>query len=324
VNVEERHIAALDLGSNSFHLIIAKIIDSDLKIVYREKQQMRMKDIGAVQENLITSKKMEEAIKLLLHFKIIANKYSARILAVATSSIRESENNIEFIDKVFAETGIKVNVINGDEEAELALISFIHYANKLPTRYMLFDLGGGSTEFIFVENQKIVKKFSLPIGAVRLTTKYPIINEGDTEAISNLKQMVRNELTEVSKFFSEFNCEKTYGMGGTVSATCVLLERNVSNRKVEYNKLRDYVIEYNKLNKISLTVLNAKSIEEKNKIRGLEKSRADIITAGILILEVFFSELNLNSITFAWSGLREGIILDELNKEANQTRAEIL
>jgi len=323
VNVKERHIAALDLGSNSFHLIVAKIIGSDLKIVYREKQQMRMKDIGAQQGNLITSEKMDAAINLLQHFRVIATNYSARILAVATSSIRESENKNEFIDRVFNETGIKVNIISGDEEAELALISFKHYASKLPNRYMLFDLGGGSTEFIFIENEKIVKKFSLPIGAVRLTSKYPLVNEGNAEAISNLKQMVRSELTEVSKFFSEFNCEKTYGMGGTVSATCVLVERNVSNRKVKYNKLRDYVIEYNKLNKISLTVLNAKSIEEKNKIRGLEKSRADIITAGILILEVFFSELNLNSITFAWSGLREGIILNELNKEANQTRAEI-
>lgn len=323
MNVEERHIAALDLGSNSFHLIIAKIIGSDLKIVYREKQQMRMKDVGAVQENLITSKKMEEAIKLLQHFKIIANKYSARVLAVATSSIRESENKIEFIDKVFAETGIRVNVINGDEEAELALISFKHYANKLPTRYMLFDLGGGSTEFIFVENQKIVKKFSLPIGAVRLTTKNPLVNEGDNDAILNLKQLVRSELTEASKFFSGFNCEKTYGMGGTVSAVCMLVERNVFNRRVEYNKLRDYVIEQHMLHKISLTVLSCKSIEERSKIRGLEKSRADIITAGILILEVFFAELNLNCITFAWSGLREGIILNELNKEVRKSRPEI-
>ncbi len=317
MSLKEEHIAALDLGSNSFHMIIAKIIGTELNIVFREKKQMRMKDIGSPQTNFISNAKMEEAIKLLKHFKLISNRYSARILAVATSSIRESENQIEFIDKVFAETGIKVQVVNGDEEAELALISFKHYANELPTRYMLFDLGGGSTEFIFVENEKIVKKFSLPIGAVRLTTKFPLINDGDTESISYLKKMVSDELIDVSKFFLEFNCEKTYGIGGTVSASCVLVERNVFNRKVEYNQLRDYMIVNSTLNKISKTILNAKSLEEKKKIRGLEKSRADIITAGILILEVFFAVFNLENITFGWSGLREGIILAELNKKNN-------
>ncbi len=323
MNVEVKHIAAIDLGSNSFHMIIAKIIGGELKIVYREKQQMRMKDVLTQQGNLITSEKMEAAIKLLQHFRVIAANYSAKILAVATSSIRESENKNEFIDRVLTETGIKVNIISGDEEAELALTSFKHYAGKLPIRYMLFDLGGGSTEFVFIEKERVVKKFSLSIGAVRLTSKYPLVNEGDNEAISSLKQFVRSELTEVSRFFSGFNCEKTFGMGGTVSALCALVEKNVFNRKVEYNMLRDYVIEEIMLHKISLIVLNAKSIEDKSNISGLEKSRADIITAGILILEVFFAVLNINSITFAWSGLREGIILNELNKEASQSKPEI-
>lgn len=317
MSLRTKHIAALDLGSNSFHILIAKVKDDKINFVFREKQLMRVSG-GDDQHNFtISPNKISEATELIKYYKSVAEKYSAEIFAVATSAIREASNNDEFIKEVLNQTGINIRIVSGDEEAEIALLSLQYSIKQLPSRYLLFDLGGGSTEFIFVENSKIVKKFSLPIGAVRFTSKFSSKHDGCIDSVEDLTKLTKNEIAEVKEFASYFHFEKCYGMGGTVSAISMMIEKSVFKRDVKYEQLRNYAFSINELEKVISVVANATSIKEKKKIAGLEETRADIITAGLLIVKTFIEELSIDAITFAWTGLREGIIMNALKEQKN-------
>ncbi|MDP3580932.1 MAG: hypothetical protein Q8S39_03285 [Ignavibacteria bacterium] len=310
-----KHIAALDLGSNSFHILIAKVKAGEINFVYREKRLMRVLGEDSQQNFIIPPNKISEATDLIKYYKSVAEKYSAEIFAVATSAIREASNRNNFIEEVLNQTGINIRIVSGDEEAELALLSLQYSIEQLPSRYLLFDLGGGSTEFIFVENSEIVKKFSLPIGAVRYTNKFSTRHDSNIDLVEDLTALTKKEITHVKEFASYFHFEKCYGMGGTVSAISMMIEKSVFKHDVKYELLRNYAFSINELEKVISFVAIAKSIVEKKKIAGLEENRADIITAGLLIVKTFIEELSIDEITFAWTGLREGIIMDALKKQ---------
>ncbi|KAF0140598.1 MAG: exopolyphosphatase [Stygiobacter sp.] len=309
MRLQTKHIAALDLGSNSFHILIAKVEAGKIAFVYREKQPMRVSDERGEYDYAISRKKISEAVDLIKYFKGVADKYSAEIFAVATSAIREAKNRTEFIHEVSNQTGISVQIVTGEEEGELALLSLQYSFKKLPSRYLLFDLGGGSTEFIFVENDRIEKKFSIPIGAVRYTNKFSTLHDGNIDLAEGLTVLAKKEISLVKEFASSFQFEKCYGMGGTVSAISMMIEKSVFKRDVKYEQLRGYNFSINELRKVISIVEAAKDISEKKKIAGLEETRADIVMAGLLIVKTFFEELRIDSITFAWTGLREGIIM---------------
>lgn len=309
---QTKHIAALDLGSNSFHILIAKVEAGEITFVYREKQPMRVSDERGEYNYAISRKKISEAVDLIKYFKGVADKYSAEISAVATSAIREAKNRTEFIHEVSNQTGISVQIVTGEEEAELALLSLQYSFKKLPPRYLLFDLGGGSTEFIFVENDRIEKKYSIPIGAVRYTNKFSTLHDGNIDLAEGLTVLAKKEISLVKEFASSFQFEKCYGMGGTVSAISMMIEKSVFKRDVKYEQLRSYNFSINELRKVISIVEAAKDISGKKKIAGLEETRADIVTAGLLIVKTFFDELKIDSITFAWTGLREGIIMNAI------------
>lgn len=311
----KRHIAALDLGSNSFHMLIAEVDSKSINYVYREKRLMRLFGDSFEHGYNISPQKISEAIDLIKYFKEKAEQYSAEIFAVATSAIRDAHNRDQFIKEVYKHTGITIRLVTGDEEAELALLSLQYSIKQLPQRFLLFDLGGGSTEFIFVEKGKIIKKYSFPIGAVRYTNKFSVNDADNLDSFKKMTELVETSLKDVKEFAYSFCCENFYGMGGTVSAVSMMIERNVFKRNTKYEKLRGYSFSYDELLAVSEIVCAAKTLAERKKIIGLEESRADIITAGVVILKTFFNLFGIERITFSWTGLREGIIIEALSEK---------
>ncbi|KAF0153225.1 MAG: exopolyphosphatase [Ignavibacteria bacterium] len=308
-DLSNRTIAALDLGSNSFHLLIASVNYGAINKLHRERHLLRLRGEG--ENYIISEEKISEAISVIAKFKVVCEQFSARIYAVATSAIRDSCNREEFVARIEKETGVRVNIITGEEEAELSLLSLKYSFPNLPEKYLLFDLGGGSTEFIFVENAQIIKKFSLQIGAVRFANKYcnsegNIINKD--EFISVLKKL----LYDVKLFLDKQNIYECFGMGGTISATANLIERNINKKALKFDELKGRTFILSELLLLKEIVDTASTLNEKKKISGLVETRADIISAGIQILEVFFNELSITKISFAGSGLREGIIMNSL------------
>lgn len=304
-----KSIAALDLGSNSFHLLVASINFGRIEIVHREKRLLRVR--SDEKNKIISENKISEAISLINYFKNICENYSAEINAVATSAIREADNKTEFVERVLIETGVKVKIVSGDEEAELALLSLKYSFPQLPNKYLLFDLGGGSTEFVFILNKQIVQKFSLPIGAVRFANKH-CDSEGNIISGKEVDTEINKLLIETKLFFMNHDIEFCYGMGGTVSAVSNMIQRNIYNREIKFEQLKGTEFTLDELNLLKQTLDQAVTLSAKRKIAGLEETRADIISSGIQILKLFFTELGISKITFTGSGLREGILINSL------------
>jgi exopolyphosphatase/guanosine-5'-triphosphate,3'-diphosphate pyrophosphatase len=308
-----KYLAAVDMGTNSFRLIIARVDEEgSFKIIHKEKELIRLASHEGKGLSLITDAEINTAIKALKKFKAIAEFYHAPVRAVATSATREAKNKHEFITQIKKETGIDVEVIEGHHEARLifqGVQSAVPLNNK---KVFCIDIGGGSTEFIFAENCKVNLTESIRLGAVRLTKKFfPdfVVNEYSLrkcgeyieEHIANNKNLKTNEKFDIA-----------VGSSGTILATAGLVYYiNNNKRKRAINGLtfsKDELVE------VSDYIFSKHTFEQRLKIKGLEKKRADIYPAGILILRKAFDIFKLESMIVSEYALRTGIIIDTIHK----------
>lgn len=163
---ENKKIAAIDIGTNSFHMIIASL-DSQgmLNIIQREKELVRLGNSPG-EMKMLTEDAMNRGVIALKHFSKIAESENAVIKAIATSAVREADNQKEFIDTVYAETGIDIEVISGREEARLIYSGAIRSLPVYGKRTLLIDIGGGSTETLIGLNGEVAYCNSTKIGIV--------------------------------------------------------------------------------------------------------------------------------------------------------------
>lgn len=165
-------IAAIDIGTNSFHLVIAKIDSKGrFTVITRAKEVVRL---GSSSNDMkyLSPEAMDRGVEALNRFKMICDSYKAKITAVATSATREALNKDDFISRVKSETGIDVNIVSGFEEARLIYLGVLQSLNIFDKRILLVDIGGGSTEFLIGEKGNVIYANSTKIGAVRLSNKF--------------------------------------------------------------------------------------------------------------------------------------------------------
>jgi len=311
-----RYIAALDIGSNSFHLVIAKILDDNkFEICRREREVLRL----SVQEegkSIIPQDNYQKAAELLNRFKIISNSFNTPIKAVATSAVREADNQNDFINYIENETGVKIEVINGKREAEMIYKAISLTLQIKDKKLLCIDIGGGSTELIIGVNGKTLYSTSVKLGAVRLSQMFFPDYILSKERIIRCEQHVRKLLLSVINDINTTGFELCAGSSGSFRTVISLIKKN------EYNFNCNYTgIEFTKhqLNEIMQVILLNSTTEERMKIPGMEIKRADIIPAGIIILKVLFEVLKIEKVVYSDYSLREGIIIDLLDRMKSES-----
>jgi len=307
-----KHFAAIDMGTNSFHLIIAEVTeDGKFKIVDRQREVIRLGSRQGENLNIISEEEIQLALGLLKSFKKLAEIYNANILAAATSAVREAENRDEFISRVFEETGIEVNVLEGKKEAEL-IYSGAEKALSLGSYNSLcFDIGGGSSEIIYSEKGKVIFAESIKIGAVRLSKKFfPdfILNENN---VKDCSEYVANEIMNNTNLNPHIPFEIAVGTSGTIQS----IARTISLIKYRTQSITqdDLTFTRNELESLYYKVIGKKSVEERLTIAGIEEKRADILPAGLIVLRKLFELFNINEMKISDYALREGIIFSAIN-----------
>ncbi|MBO8159759.1 Ppx/GppA phosphatase family protein [Thermosyntropha sp.] len=284
--------AAIDLGTNSCRLLIAEIKDGKLFSVLRDLQTTRLG------ENLIQTGKISKAaidrtcVALNSFKKAIEDNNVASYRAIATSAVREAENQKEFIDTVLNKCGIKVEVITGEKEAFLSYLG-VEKGLKLQNKPMVVDLGGGSTEFILGKDFMI----SLPLGAVRAT-----------EADMNRKEM-RDILKPLIDSGINFKPHPLVCVGGTATT---LVAIKLKLKEYSYSLVHGQLLTYEDIAEI-YELLASLPLEERKKLPGLQPARADIIPKGVLAVLVIMEILNKDKIVVSESDLMEGIIWEMAN-----------
>lgn len=316
-------LAAIDIGSNSIHLVIVRAVKGQHpEIIDREKEMVRL-GAGTLREHRLSKETIDRAVTTLRRFKKMAEHNGADpIITTATSAVRESRNSDSFIDQVRKEVGLDVHVLPGVEEARLIAMAVSEVTDFNNRRALIVDIGGGSTEFIITGGGEPELLFSLRVGAVRLTEKFittdPISNEERERLIAN----IRSDFTRAAWEIRNVGYDFVIGTSGTVL--------NMVNAAVQADdaysseNASDYESFSHTVTLDQIEWLNRKLIgmteRGRRRVPGIEKGRADIIVAGGLLLQCILSELGATEMTSCDWSLREGVILDYLRRqpEANE------
>jgi exopolyphosphatase/guanosine-5'-triphosphate,3'-diphosphate pyrophosphatase len=310
-----KNIAAIDIGTNSFHLIVVRTKDNgNFEIIDREKEVIRLGEGSTGDIKLINQSALERGITALSRFKGIADSHNAEIRAVATSAVREAHNKNEFIERVINETGIQIEIISGTEEARLINLGVLKAVSVFNKKSFIVDIGGGSTEFIVSQKGNILFSQSLKIGAVRLSHKFFPDNIVTNAQVNACRKWVEGEIFHVVEKIAQYKFQTAVGSSGTIMSTGLMIYAMRNGSVSPLSILNNFEFSKKELLKIESEILERKTIEKRKKIPGLDDKRADIIPAGIIILSTIFKMLDIDKMIISGYALREGIIIDTLQK----------
>lgn len=316
----QKTVAAIDLGTNSFHLVVVRVSDdygkSKFEILHRQREVVRI-SIGTENNfKKLSPEGIDRAKNVLKEFKCIADKYEAKVIAIATSAIREAENKEAFIELIKNEIGIEIQVVSGYEEARLIYLGVLQGINVFNKQILLIDIGGGSTELLIGKRGKVLYAASLKLGAVRLTQLF--FNDGYNFLENHKEKCIKfidNELKSISNQIKNLGFEQVIGTAGTIQAIAKMI---YNDKKEEVKFLHDIEFTNKQLEKIINQIVSITNIDEMRNLKGMDKNRADIILAGALILWRIVEILKLKKITVSAYALREGIIINAFEKRSKK------
>jgi len=315
MNTPEKILAAIDIGTNSFHLVIAKIDEKgSIKIITREKEVVRLGK-SSTDMKYISEDAMSRGIATLKRFKLISDSFKADIRAVATSATREALNKDEFISRVFDATRINIEVVSGFEEARLIYLGVLQALSVFNDKILLIDIGGGSTEFLLGEKGNVIYANSIKIGAVRLTEKYFSDGKFKKENIENARMFVKSIINSVVRDLKGQYYKNVIGSSGTATNIGMIINEEENDNADEQFNFNNFSYSRESFFKIVKKITKCEKLSEIKEIKGLDPDRQDIITAGAIILEQIFLELGIEELTISNYSLREGILFDTINKE---------
>jgi exopolyphosphatase/guanosine-5'-triphosphate,3'-diphosphate pyrophosphatase len=304
-------LAAVDIGTNSLHGVVARMTDGDagprFEILEREKEMVRLgSSAGDMRE--LSSDAIDRAVAALDRFRQVAEVHDAPITAVATSAVREAENREVLIDRAWAEAGVHVKVISGVEEARLIHLGVLQAVPVYDRRILLCDIGGGSTELLVGLRGDVLAARSLKLGAIRLTRRFFDGRHTHPGALDACRRHVRSTIAPFAREVRKLEVEVGVGSSGTIATLAEMAAvrasgsrpRSVSNLTLTTEQLDDLVAE----------LVDAPTAEARAELPGLDAARADIILAGAVILEQVVHELRLEELVVSDFALREGVLLD--------------
>lgn len=296
--------ATIDIGSNSILLYIAeKDTKGNFNRILDKSEITRLgKDLNKT--GFLSNDSIETSLAVLKEYKKICDEYSvSEIAAVGTMALRNASNSTGFIEKVYKETGIEIQIISGDEEARLSYIA-VSAGIGIKEKTLIFDTGGGSTEFIFCDAEGVSGVFSINIGAVRLTENFLKSNPVKPEEIMKAVNYIDEQ---ISGSHSESDIKLLAGSGGTVTNLAAM-----KNKLREYNPdlIQGSIITLNELHNL-IEEISLRTIEERKKIIGLEPKRSDVILAGALIIKCIMKNTCLDKFIVSDYGVRLGLMFDK-------------
>ncbi len=307
--MDKTRLAAVDIGTNSFHLVIAEVEGNsgNFKILGREKEIVRL-GTGSTDMKYLADDAITRGIETLKRFKGLADSADAPLRAIATSAVREANNQNEFIERALKEAGVKIEIASGFEEARFIYLGILQALPVFDKKILLIDIGGGSTEFLIGKRREVIYDNSLKLGAIRLTQRFFNSEKTESKAVKDCRKFIRGTMNPVTRQIENYSFESVIGSSGTIANIANMI-RTAKNGESE-NRLNNFTFTKDELHEVTEKIIDAKTEKQRLKIPGLDPSRADIITAGALILEQIFKELGIKQITISDYALREGIILD--------------
>jgi len=294
-------LAAIDIGSNSIKLVVVEAQTGDsFAVLASDRQVIRLGQETLVSGH-ISNEAMLRAITWLKRFRSIAEAHGTeKIVTIATASVREANNSADFIGRVEQETGLRVEVLSGLEEARLIGLAASQGCTEKGVASLNIDIGGGSTEVSIFRDGEPQKLLSMKLGAVGLTDRFIRSDPPGAGELEDMRSEIRVSLERLGSELRQQSWDYTTATSGTAMAIGAALNHTD-------------VVSFSELKELNER-LAALSIAERRTVAGLSPQRADIIVAGGFILEGVMAALGIERLRVcAWS-LREGVIIDRLRQ----------
>lgn len=305
-------LAAIDVGTNSFHLVVARLLgDRRFSIIAKEKAVVRLGE-SASQIKRLTHKAMERGVEAMRLFKLVADRTGSPIRAVATSAVREAANRDEFIEEVRKATGIEIEVISGFEEARLIYLGVMQALPVYGERIALFDIGGGSTEFLVGEQGHVIYANSFKIGAIRMTQRFFPDERITNEQVDACRTFLQGDIYHVAEEIVHSGAKQLIASSGTAQTVAAMAL--AARGEAIPESLNGVSISLREISAVTQQILRARSNAEREALPGVDPRRADILSAGAVTLQTIVESCKADGITISGYALREGIILDTVQK----------
>jgi exopolyphosphatase / guanosine-5'-triphosphate,3'-diphosphate pyrophosphatase len=277
-------IAAIDLGTNTFHLLIVEKQDGKTKKLHDESLVAKLGK-GGINQQIITYEATERALKVLRYFRqVIDNQQVSlkNVHATGTSAVRNAENKNEFIEKVFAETGIKIQEISGNEEAELIYFG-VKEAMKIGQEIsMIMDIGGGSVEFIICNDDRVFWKQSFEIGGQRLMERFMKSDPISMRSVQMMDDFFREKLLPLTNAVHQYSPKTLIGSSGSFDTLIDIFQAKnntqlIGNQQVSHDlPIAEFYQTYENL--------LLKNHDERMAIAGMIELRVDMIVVAVCLI----------------------------------------
>jgi exopolyphosphatase / guanosine-5'-triphosphate,3'-diphosphate pyrophosphatase len=299
--------AIIDCGTNTFNLLIADVdVNGDYKILLNTKKSVKLGE-GGMPDNKIAKKPFDRGIKTFIELLKIARKYKAEsIHAFATSAVRSSLNGPEFVKRILEKTGIIVQVLNGDTEAQYIYKGVKLALDDLPQPILIMDIGGGSTEFIIASENQVLWKRSFDLGAARLIQKFQPSDPLTPEQEKNLKEHFRDMLKPLNTQLKKHQVNTLIGCSGSFESLADMIKAE----KNDNLPLGDIYNFYNDDFKSLHQKLIASTEAERKAMPGLVEYRVDTIVFASIFIRYVIKRHKIKNMTYSGFALKEGVLAD--------------
>jgi len=294
--------AAVDVGSNSVRLKIAKLVRGRLETILEDREVTRLGE-SVFRSGLLDPKAIAHTVKVLRRFHRAATTAGVdAVRVVATSAMRDTRNASSFLEWVRSTTGWRVEIISGIEEGRLIHLGLVSNSRLNTWPLLLMDLGGGSCELTVSVNSQIRSMVSLPLGAVRLTEEFIQNDPPKKKETERLRQFIAEEVSRLERRMRRWSPKLAIATSGTAAALAALAENfdKRASRRANY-------ISTNVMNRI-VAELSKRSLDQRRLLPGLGPKRAEIIVAGATVYAELAERFDLPGILYSPLGLRDGLL----------------
>jgi exopolyphosphatase/guanosine-5'-triphosphate,3'-diphosphate pyrophosphatase len=292
-------LAAVDIGSNSVRLKIARLTGRRLRAIHEDREVTRLGD-SVFRTGFLSPDAMADTIKVLRRFHRAGQRFGTdSVRVVATSALRDARNSRAFLEWVRSATGWTVDIISGLEEARLIHLGLVSSIKIGDAPALLIDLGGGSCELTISAGGHIRETVSLPLGAVRLTNEFLHHDPPRKSELESLRAFITRELRRVSSRMIKLRITTVIATSGTaasLSAVCQTLSKNDASSvtRAQMSRIAKRIAKSN--------------IDQRRRMNGIGPRRAEIIVAGAIVYSELLEQCHLRGFRFSPLGLRDGLL----------------
>lgn len=298
-----KRIAVIDLGTNTCNLLIAEYYNETFRILYQGKEVVKLGKNG-IDKNMLLPDGLDRAIHAFKkHQEKIRQFGFPEVIAIATSAVRDAKNRIWFQQKLEENTGVKLQVISGEEEADYIFCGTKLAFSNIENHSLILDIGGGSNEFILTYSNQIVWKQSFPLGMARIIEQFQPSDPIAPEEILKINNYLENKLGELWTQTGNLSIPSLIGCSGAFDTIADLIDQTDPGTKFRMKQeisLKDFSAVYERLVK--------STTEEREKMKGIESIRIEMIVPAMLFIELVLRKLNIPKIIQTDFALREGVL----------------